>query len=263
MPEAERRVALITGAGNGIGRGIALALATEGWTIVINDLPGPDGAEHANAVATQVEALGATALVNLADIAIADERELLVNNTLHSLGRLDLLVNNAGVSPKVRINILDVAEESYDRVMNINLKSPFFLSQRVANAMIKLLQAEKIERPAIINIGSLNAYTSSPNRGEYCLSKAGVGMLTSLFADQLAPHGINVYEIRPGIINTNMTRVVKEKYDKLISEGITPLQRWGQPEDVARAVVAIAQDYLPFSTGEIINVDGGFHMRRL
>ncbi|MEA3345143.1 MAG: SDR family oxidoreductase [Chloroflexota bacterium] len=161
------------------------------------------------------------------------------------------------------MDILETSEASYDEVMAVNLKGPFFLTQRVAKEMIKLLEQGVIEQPKIVNIGSLSAYASSPDRGEYCISKAGVAMMTALYADRLAEHGINVYEVRPGIIETDMIRVVKEKYDRLIEEGLTPIRRWGQPDDIARAVVALAEGYLPFSTGEVINVDGGFHLRRL
>jgi NAD(P)-dependent dehydrogenase (short-subunit alcohol dehydrogenase family) len=167
------------------------------------------------------------------------------------------------MAPRQRSDILQTSEESYNEVMNVNLKGPFFLTQRVANAMIELLEAGVIERPIIVNIGSISTYTSSPNRAEYCISKAGVGMMTALFADRLAEYGINVYEIRPGIIKTDMTSVVQAKYDQLIAEGLTPIRRWGQPEDIGRAVVAIAEGLLPFSTGEVINVDGGFHLHRL
>jgi NAD(P)-dependent dehydrogenase (short-subunit alcohol dehydrogenase family) len=159
--------------------------------------------------------------------------------------------------------MLNVSEESYDEVMAVNLKGPFFLTQQIAQEMINLVQSGTIDQPKIINIGSLSAYTSSPNRAEYCLSKAGMAMMTSLYAHRLAEFGINVYEIRPGIIETDMTSAVKTKYDQLIADGLTPLPRWGQPRDVAQAVVAIVQNYLPFSTGEVINVDGGFHLRRL
>lgn len=266
ISNASEHVALITGAGRGIGRSIALALSAIGWTTIVNELP--DAAGNAHSVAEEIKASGGKACVILADIAKPNERSYLVNQAVALTGTIDLLVNNAGVAPRVRTNILEVNEESYDEVMAINLKGPFFLTQRVANLMIGQRQERQDEQPnrasgAIVNIGSLNAYTSSPNRGEYCLSKAGIGMMTKLFAEQLAPFGINVYEIRPGIIQTDMTKVVKDKYDSLIAQGLTPIQRWGQPEDVARAVVAIAQGYLPFSTGEVINVDGGFHLQRL
>ena len=210
-----------------------------------------------------VEAAGGTGLVVQADVARAGDRERLVTRTLERFGRIDLLVNNAGVAPRRRVDILETTEASYDEVMAVNLKGPFFLTQRVARVMIELLQAGAIREPKIVNIGSISAYTSSPSRGEYCISKAGLAMVTALFADRLAEHGIHVYEIRPGITATDMTSVVKERYDRLIAEGLTPIRRWGTPEDVARAVVAIAEGYLPFSTGEVINVDGGFHLRRL
>ena len=208
-------------------------------------------------------AVGGDTLIVQADIGAAAARERLVQETLSRFGRIDLLVNNAGMAPRVRMDILQTTEESYDEVMDVNLKGPFFLTQRVANAMVESSAKIDSVRPAIINIGSISAYTSSPNRGEYCISKAGMGMMTALFADRLAEYGINVYEVRPGIIETDMTSGVTEKYNKLIAEGLTPIRRWGHPEDVAGAVVALAEGVFPFSTGEIINVDGGFHMRRL
>jgi 3-oxoacyl-[acyl-carrier protein] reductase len=172
-------------------------------------------------------------------------------------------VNNAGMAPRQRADLLETTQASYDEVMTVNLRGPFFLTQQVARALVRLVQAGSIANPKIINIGSLSAYTSSTNRAEYCLSKAGLTMLTRLFADRLAEYGILVYEVQAGIIATDMTAGVKEKYDALIAGGLTPLARWGQPEDVARAVAAIAEGALPFSTGEVIHVDGGFHLRRL
>ena len=180
---------------------------------------------------------------------------MLLQETLHQYGRIDLLVNNAGMAPRQRMDILSTTESSYDEVMQVNLKGPFFLTQSVAKAMVSLLEAESISDPLIINIGSLSAYTSSPNRAEYCISKAGLGMMTALFADRLAEYGINVYEVRPGIIATDMTSVVKEKYDSLIADGLTPIRRWGQPDDVAKAVVALAQ-------GGISLFDRGGHQCR-
>jgi NAD(P)-dependent dehydrogenase (short-subunit alcohol dehydrogenase family) len=181
-----------------------------------------------------------------------------------------LLVNNAGVAPNVRTDLLDAGEESFDRLMAINVKGPYFLTQLVARWMIEQVAGNvcspirsDVRRPRIITISSISAYTASTNRGDYCLAKAALSMLTPLFAARLAGHGINVYEIRPGIIATDMTAPVKEKYDRLIAEGLTPIARWGTPEDVGKAVAAIAQDLLPFSTGEVLNVDGGFHLRRL
>jgi 3-oxoacyl-[acyl-carrier protein] reductase len=193
---------------------------------------------------------------------VAADRERLVAETVKNFGRIDLLVNNAGVAPKVRADLLDAGEESFDRLININLKGPYFLTQLVARHMIE--QAETVTNPKIITISSISAYTASLNRGDYCVAKAGLAMATQLYAARLAEHGINVYEIRPGIIETDMTGAVKEKYDDLIfNEGITPIRRWGQPEDVGKAVVAVATDLLPFSTGQVIDVDGGFHLRIL
>lgn len=254
------RVALVTGAGRGIGQGIVLALAKRGWDVVIN-YRGNTAA--ATATARQVEQNGRRALLLQADIGLEAGRQRLLDETLQQFGRIDLLVNNAGMAPRQRRDLLEVTEASYDEIMAVNLKGPFFLTQRVARAMIDLLQAGRITCPKIINIGSISAYTSSLNRSEYCLSKAGLAMMTALFADGLAEYGIYVYEVRPGVIDTDMTSGVKEKYDHLINEGLTPIRRWGQPDDVAQAVVALAEDYLPFSTGEVINVDGGFHLRRL
>jgi NAD(P)-dependent dehydrogenase (short-subunit alcohol dehydrogenase family) len=199
----------------------------------------------------------------MADVTVSADRERLVLETLDRFGRIDLLVNNAGIGPRQRLDILETSEESMHEVLGVNLIGPFFLTQLVARKMIVLIEQKVVDHPKIVNIGSISAFTSSINRPEYCISKAGVAMSTLLFADRLAGQGINVYEIRPGIIETPLTAGVKEKYDKLIAEGITPIQRWGQPEDIGKAIVAIAEGYLPFSTGQVINVDGGFHIQRL
>jgi NAD(P)-dependent dehydrogenase (short-subunit alcohol dehydrogenase family) len=212
-----------------------------------------------------------------ADVSVAADRAKLVAETLAAFGRIDLLVNNAGVAPDVRADLLEASEESFDRLININLKGPYFLTQLVAREMVreatkrgetvsggKTVSGTVSPSPKIVNITSVSAYTASVNRGDYCVAKAGLAMMTQLFAARLAEHGINVYEIRPGIIETDMTGPVKAKYDELIFEkDLTPIRRWGRTQDVARAVVAIAKDLLPFSTGEVINVDGGFHLRRL
>ncbi len=254
------QVALVTGASRGIGRGIALALGASGRRVVINYR---GNAEAAQACADAIQAAGGAAHVVQADVGSAADRDRLINETLAVFGRLDILVNNAGMAPRVRRDLLETSEESYDEVMGVNLKGPFFLTQRAAKSMIDLLEQGKIEQPCIINIGSMSAYVSSTNRGEYCISKAGLGMMTALFADRLAEYGINVYEVRPGIIATDMTSGVQARYDRLIADGVTPIRRWGQPEDVARAVMALVEGALPYSTGEVINVDGGFHLRRL
>jgi NAD(P)-dependent dehydrogenase (short-subunit alcohol dehydrogenase family) len=261
-------VALITGASRGIGRGIALELAKLGYDLVVNYAGNADAAQRTAADCVSVSNANGRktrAEVCQADIAQGTDRQRLVEFARAQFNRLDLLVNNAGVAPNVRADLLETSEESFDRLMQINVKGPFFLTQLVANWMIEEVQSSKpkVQRPKIVTISSISAYTASVNRGEYCISKAALSMLTPLFAARLAEHGINVYEIRPGIIATDMTAAVKEKYDKLIGEGLTPIPRWGTPEDVGKAVAAIAQDWLPFSTGEVINVDGGFHVRRL
>jgi 3-oxoacyl-[acyl-carrier protein] reductase len=254
------RVALVTGASRGIGRGIAVALGAAGWQVAVN-YRSNDVAANQTVAALQTD--GGTAQAFQADVAISTDRARLIDQMMERFGRIDVLVNNAGVAPSQRMDVLDVTVESYERVMDTNLKGPFFLTQQIAKVMIDLLQAKIIESPKIVNIGSMSAYTSSTSRGEYCMSKAGMSMMTLLFADRLAEYGINVYEVRPGIIATDMTSTVTEKYDSLIADGLTPIRRWGQPDDVAKAVVALAENYLPFSTGEVINVDGGFHFRRL
>jgi len=256
----ERPVSLVTGSTAGIGAAIALELARDGFDVAVN---GTREEELARKVIDKIRATGAKTIYIRADISSSRDRGLVLAQLKREFGRIDLLVNNAGIAPEVRADILDASEESFDRVISVNLKGPYFLTQLVAKWMIELKQKMRDFDPKIINISSMSAYTSSPTRGEYCISKAGVSMMTKLYADRLSEYGINVYEIRPGIIMTSMTESVKEKYDRLISEGITPIRRWGKPEDVAKAVAAIATGHLQFSTGEVLNVDGGFHLRRL
>jgi NAD(P)-dependent dehydrogenase (short-subunit alcohol dehydrogenase family) len=253
-------VALITGSRRGIGLGIASWLARGGFNVVLNATASPSEAKDA---VEKVRSYGGRTEYVQADIAVEADRERLIVEICESFGRLDVLVNNAGVAPEVRLDILEATEESFDRLIKINLKGPYFLTQRVANWMKDQKKGDANRNPKIINISSVNAYTASPSRGEYCVSKAGVSMVTALFAARLAEYGIGVYEVRPGIMETDMTAPVKKKYDRLLSGGLTPIRRWGTPEDVGKAVLAIAQDYLPYSTGEIINVDGGFHLRVL
>jgi NAD(P)-dependent dehydrogenase (short-subunit alcohol dehydrogenase family) len=254
------KVAIVTGAGRGIGRGIAIHLARAGWTAVINDIGKPD---PSNETLELVRREGSDGLVVPADITSAADRQRILNETINKYGQIDLLVNNAGVGPRVRMDMLEIGEESMHEVMEVNAVGPYFLTQIVAKKMIELISQKVIQSAKIVNIGSISSYTSSTSRAEYCISKAAAAMNTLLYADRLAAEGINVYEIRPGIIRTPLTETVKDKYDKLIAEGVTPIKRWGLPEDVARAVVAIAEGYLPFSTGQVIDVDGGFHMHRL
>ncbi len=258
-----RPISLITGAGRGIGRGIAIELAKLGHEIVINYAGNANAADECLQL---VREAGGDGITVRADVSIAEDRTRLVNEALAEYGRIDLLVNNAGVAPNVRADLLEAGEESFDRLININLKGPYFLTQIVARQMIEQVKNNSINsfgRPRIVTITSISAFTASVNRGDYCVAKAGLAMMTSLFAARLAEYGINVYEIRPGVIATDMTAGVQEKYDKLIEEGAWPLQRWGQPDDIGRAVSAIARGDLPYSTGEVINVDGGFHLRTL
>lgn len=263
MEAISRPVTIITGAGRGIGRGIALELAKLGHAVVVNFAGNATAAEECLHL---VREAGGDGIAVQADVSVAADRARLVAETIQQLGRIDLLVNNAGVAPNIRADILEAGEESFDRLININLKGPYFLTQLVARQMIAQVQqalAAPFGPPRIVTVTSISAYTASVNRGDYCIAKAGLAMMTSLFAARLAEFGINVYEIRPGVIATDMTSGVKEKYDQLIAQGAWPLQRWGQPDDIGRAVAAIARGDFPFSTGEVFNVDGGFHLRIL
>ncbi|HXC01663.1 MAG TPA: 3-ketoacyl-ACP reductase [Opitutaceae bacterium] len=252
---------LVTGASRGIGRGIAVELARAGCRVAINYA---GNAEAAAESLRLVQAAGGDGFTVQGDVAVAADRARLVAETVAKFGRIDLLVNNAGVAPTGRPDLLEAGEESFDRLYAINLKGPYFMTQLVAKQMLKQERDAEGFRGRIVSISSISAYTASINRGDYCVVKAGLAMMTKLFADRLAQDGINVYEIRPGVIATDMTGAVKEKYDKLILEqGITPIRRWGQPEDVGRAVRAIAEDRFPFSTGAVFDVDGGFHLHRL
>lgn len=255
-----RRVALVTGAARGIGLGIAQALAGEGCDIAIADL-------HADAdVREALESLrarGAEVLYVRADVSDREARGQLLEAVRERFARLHVLVNNAGVAPAVRADLLDATEESYERVMRINLQAPYFLTQAVARWMIDQRRADPAFQGCIINISSISAEVASPNRGEYCLSKAGLSMATRLWAARLGEFGIPVYEIRPGIIRTDMTAAVREKYDRLIAGGLLLQARWGLPEDVGRAVAMLVRGDLAYSTGQVIMVDGGLTVPRL
>lgn len=260
-------VALVTGGSRGIGRGICLSLTRAGFGVAINYASNSVAAEECNRLCIESSPNSTKVQFHTvqADIANSEDRARLMEFIDHKLGWIDVLVNNAGVAPQVRSDLLEATEESFDRVMAINLKGPYFLTQAVANLWISRLQdlPSARSKPKVINISSVSAYAASANRGEYCVSKAGLSMATQLFAMRLAEYGINVYEVRPGIVATDMTAGVREKYDRMIANGDTPIARWGTPEDVGLAVSAIAQDSFPYSTGEVINVDGGFHLRRL
>jgi 3-oxoacyl-[acyl-carrier protein] reductase len=254
------RGAIVTGASRGIGRAIALELNRLGYAVVVNYATRPDAAEK---VAAQINAAGGMALAVRGDVGSAKDREGLVQAALAKFGRLDLLVNNAGITSVGRKDLLEATEEGWDTVFATNLKGPFFLSQLAANEMVRQVRAKTIPAGKIINVSSVSAYAVSVNRADYCMTKAAIGMMTRLFAHRLAGEGIQVFEICPGVIESDMTAPVKEKYDRLIAEGIWPIRRWGRPEDVARAVAAIVLDYFPFTTGQRIDVDGGFHIRTL
>lgn len=248
----ENKVAIVTGVAGGIGKACALALAEKGFKIVgMGRNPEPDLSDFENCDLTYVSG----------DISDPCARDRLFETAI-SAGRVCALVNVAGVAPSVRRDILEMTEESYDRVMGINTKGTLFLTQKVANYM---LTQEKIDgvRGYFVNVSSCSAYTSSPSRGEYCISKAGVSMITKLFADRLASEGILVNEVCPGIIYTGMTEAVREKYDKLIEDGLIPTGRWGQPEDVAKAVLTLCDGTFGYTTGASFIVDGGMHIRSL
>lgn len=251
-------VALVTGGSRGIGRGICRALAGAGYAVAIN-YHGNEQAAHE----TQTLLGGTASIVCQGDVSQAADRARLIDTVLQRWQRLDLLVNNAGITSVGRRDLLEATEESWDQVLGTNLKGAYFLSQRAATEMIRLAgQVPGDYRPCIINITSVSAYALSTNRGDYCIAKAGLALATQLFALRLAEHGIRVYEVRPGIIDTDMTAGGKEQYTQLIAEGLTPIRRWGQPQDVGQAVAALATGALPYSTGDVINIDGGYHLRR-
>jgi 3-oxoacyl-[acyl-carrier protein] reductase len=254
------KAALVTGASRGIGRAIALELARLGYAVGVNYATRPDAAE---AVIAEIRDAGGQAIPLRGDVGAGADRRSMLGRVLDEFGRLDVLVNNAGITSQGRKDLLEATEESWDLVFNTNLKGPFFLSQLAANAMIALRQAGTITAGKIINVSSVSAYAVSTNRADYCMTKAALGMMTHLFALRLADEQIQVFEVCPGVIQSDMTAAVKEKYDHLIAEGLWPIRRWGLPDDVARAVAAIVGDYFPFTTGQRFDIDGGFHIRKL
>ena len=262
--KTERPVAFITGASRGIGRGVALSLARAGYDIAGNFLTAPQGdtTKGIYEVKRSAEEFGAKFIPFPADVSDIDAHDKLISDVVAEFGRIDIFISNAGVAPDKRNELLDVTPESYDRLQNINCRGPFFLSQKVAAQMIK--QDNSYFTPKIIYVTSVSAIVSSHNRGEYCVSKAALSMTARLFADALASKGILVYEVRPGIIETDMTGAVKEKYNTLIYKTNLLLQkRWGTPEDIGRAIVSLANDDFPYSTGSVINIDGGLTVDRL
>lgn len=254
------RVALVTGAGRGIGLGIARALAAEDCAIAVNDVHPESAVREALA---ELQGLGAETLYCRADVTDAAARETMLQAVRERFGALHVLVNNAGVAPAARVDVLDATEESYERVMRINLQGPYFLTQSAARWMIEQRREDERFCGCIVNISSISATVASVSRGEYCISKAGVAMATRLWAARLGEFGITVYEVRPGIIQTDMTSGVREKYDKLIAEGLLVQRRWGAPADVGRAVAMLTRGDLAYSTGQVLLVDGGFSVGRL
>jgi NAD(P)-dependent dehydrogenase (short-subunit alcohol dehydrogenase family) len=270
----EAPVVLVTGASRGLGRGIALRLAEEGCSVAINYARNRNEAEETVNRCRSLDpvqrahkadsAPGQSFAALQGDIADSEQRQALVAATLREFGRIDALVNNAGIAPKVRADITEASEQSFDELIRTNLKGPYFLTQRVVNYWLQ----EKPESllPGgfkIVFVTSISANTASISRGDYCISKAGLSMAARLWSARLAAEGIQVVELRPGIMATDMTSAVKEKYDRLIAEGLVPEGRWGLPDDVGAAAAAVIRGDLPFTTGSVIDVDGGFHLRRL
>jgi len=255
-------VALITGASRGIGRGIALELARGGGhALVINYLRQEAAARECaelcrDAGAPRVE-------IAQGDVASEADRERVIASVRERFGRLDLLVNNAGIAPPDRVDLLEATQTSFDTVLATNLRGPYFLTQLAAKLMIASSCLEHRGTRAVINISSISAFAASTNRGDYCIAKAGLSMMTKLWAVRLAEFGIGVFEIQPGVIETDMTAGVREKYDARFAEGLAPINRWGEPADVGRCVAAIAHAHFPYSTGQVFQIDGGFHLRSL
>jgi NAD(P)-dependent dehydrogenase (short-subunit alcohol dehydrogenase family) len=254
------RVALVTGGGRGIGFGVAQALAMEGFDLALC------GVRDEGMVKDALETLRATGrdiLYVQADVSVKEDRAALVAAVRRHFGRLHVLVNNAGVAPTVRADILEATEESFERLIRINLQGPYFLTQAVANWMIEQKRSDPDYKSCIINVSSISATVASVTRGDYCISKAGISMATKLFATRLGEYDVPVFEIRPGLIKTDMTSAVTAKYDKLIGEGLLLQSRWGLPEDVGRAAAMVARGDLAYSTGQVLMVDGGQTIQRL
>ena len=255
-----KRVALITGGTRGIGFGIALQLTKAGFDLAVN---GIRPVEQVTDTINELKSFGNKVIYCQCDISSPVDRNRMVKKIQSEYTRLHILVNNAGIAPKERKDILEASEESFTHVITTNLQGPYFLTQSVANWMIAQQKEDKDFKGCIINITSVSATVASVNRGEYCIAKAGLNMATKLYATRLGEFNIPVYEIQPGVIRTDMTAGVTDKYDKLIENGLTVQQRWGEPEDVGKAVAALALDYFPYSTGQVFLVDGGLTVQRL
>ena len=253
------KIALVTGSSRGIGRAVATELARQGWAVCINYRERED---CARSLAEQLTGEGCRVMAVQADVACREQVNTMVRQVEDAFGPVALLVNNAGVAPRVRADLLEMSEESFDYVLGVNTKGNMFLTQAVAKQMIRQEPLDG-RKGVIVNVSSCSSVVSSVNRGEYCVSKAGVSMLTTLYADRLAQEGILVHEVRPGVIATDMTSAVQDKYDKMIGDGMFPIARWGTPQDVANAVSALCSDKFLYTTGNYIDVDGGFHIKRL
>jgi NAD(P)-dependent dehydrogenase (short-subunit alcohol dehydrogenase family) len=258
--KAADKVALVTGGSRGIGFGVARSLAREGFRLAVNGVREEDAVGEALG---ELRALGTEVIYCRGDIGEGEARAAILDRIREHYGRLHLLVNNAGVAPRERKDILEATEESYEWVMRVNLQGPYFLTQAVARWMVEQKQADPAFPACIVTVASISSTVASPNRGEYCISKAGLSMATQLWAVRLAAFDIPVYEVRPGITATDMTSGVKEKYDKLIEEGLLLQPRWGTPEDVGKAVAMLARGDLPYSTGQVLHLDGGLTLDRL
>jgi 3-oxoacyl-[acyl-carrier protein] reductase len=265
MASSNPPVVLVTGSSRGLGRGVAETLAAAGFSVAIHYARNREAAEAAAEACRNLAPHGEQKFVLVGgDIAVAADRQRLFDEVLAGYGHLDALVNNAGIAPRIRADIVEATEEIFDEVLDTNLKGPYFLSQLAARFWLAHPGGSRLAGGyKLLFVTSLSATTASINRGEYCISKAGLAMATQLWAVRLAGEGIQVLELRPGIMATDMTAGVKEKYDKLLGEGLVPQGRWGTPQDVGLAVKAILEGHFPFSTGDAINIDGGFHLRRL
>jgi len=257
----DKPVAVITGASRGIGRSVAIALASEGFDVAA--IARSVDSKGMEVLRPEVEKRGAQFFPVGLDISYTDCHKEVVSNILGRYGRIDILINNAGVAPLQRNDALEMSEESYDRVMNINLKGPLFFAQKIAKEMIWLRQQIADYKPVIIFVTSVSVELSSINRTEYCISKAGLSMASTVFADRLSHEDILVFEVRPGIIQTGMTARIKDKYDKLIGEGLVPQKRWGLPEDIGRAIASMARGDWNFSTGMVFEISGGLNIHKL
>ena len=253
-------VALITGGSRGIGLGIATELAKAGFDLAIN---GVREDKFVSDTLYGLKIFGGQVMYVKGDVSVREDRERIIGQVLSHFGKLNILINNAGIAPRERKDILEATEESYDYVLNINLRGPYFLTQAVANHMIAQRKKDSSQFCCIINVSSISASVVSTNRGEYCISKAGIAMATKLWAARLGEYDIPVYEIQPGVIKTDMTVGVQEKYDNLFKQGLAVQQRWGTPEDVGKVAVSMCQGNMPYSTGQVVMVDGGMSIPRL